>query len=125
VRIGVLGSAPVIPHGKAGRLKLVAVSTKTRSPSMPDVPSIAESGFAGFDMTQWFGALAPIGTPKEVVERLSAEFLKALADPTVRQRLANSGLEPVGGSPAEFAQRIREESVAWARAAKEFGIRLE
>lgn len=125
LKVGVLGSAPVVPHGQSGRLHLLAVSTKARSASMPEVPTIAESGYAGFDMTQWFGILAPIGTPPEVVARLSSEFQKALADPGVKQRLANSGLEPVGGSPAEFARRIRDESVTWARAVTEFGIKLE
>lgn len=123
--VGVLGSAPVLPHGQSGRLLLLAVSTKVRSVSMPEVPTITESGYPGFDMTQWFGILAPIATPAEIVARLSTEFQKALADPGVKQRLANSGLEPVGGSSAEFAQRIRDESVTWARAAAEFGIKLE
>ena len=123
--VGVLGSAPVVPHGQSGRLLLLAVSTKVRSVSMPEVPTITESGYPGFDMTQWFGILAPIATPTEIVARLSTEFQKALADPGVKQRLANSGLEPVGGSSAEFAQRIRDESVTWARAAAEFGIKLE
>ncbi len=123
--VGVLGSAPVLPHGQSGRLLLLAVSTKVRSVSMPEVPTITESGYPGFDMTQWFGILAPIATPTEIVARLSTEFQKALADPGVKQRLANSGLEPVGGSSAEFAQRIRDESVTWARAAAEFGIKLE
>ena len=123
--VGVLGSAPVLPHGQSGRLLLLAVSTKVRSVSMPEVPTITESGYPGFDMTQWFGILAPIATPAEIVARLSTEFQKALTDPGVKQRLANSGLEPVGGSSAEFAQRIRDESVTWARAAAEFGIKLE
>lgn len=123
--VGVLGSAPVVPHGQSGRLLLLAVSTKVRSVSMPEVPTITESGYPGFDMTQWFGILAPIATPAEIVARLSTEFQKALADPGVKQRLANSGLEPVGGSSAEFSQRIRDESVTWARAAAEFGIKLE
>ena len=123
--VGVLGSAPVLPHGPSGRLLLLAVATKVRSVSMPEVPTITESGYPGFDMTQWFGILAPIATPTEIVARLSTEFQKALADPGVKQRLANSGLEPVGGSSAEFAQRIRDESVTWARAAAEFGIKLE
>ena len=123
--VGVLGSAPVLPHGQSGRLLLLAVSTKVRSVSMPEVPTITESGYPGFDMTQWFGILAPIATPTEIVARLSTEFQKALADPGVKQRLANSGLEPFGGSSAEFAQLIRDESVTWARAAAEFGIKLE
>lgn len=71
------------------------------------------------------GSLAPTGTPKEIADRLSTEFLKALADPGVKQRLANSGLEPVGGSTAIFAKRVCGESVTWARGAKEFGIKLE
>ena len=125
VKIAMLGAAPVIPHGQSGKLRLVAITPKTRSSSMPGVPTIAESGYPGYDMTQWFGVLAPIGTPDEVQARLAAEFRRALTEPAVVQRLASSGLEPGGDAPAEFARRIKMESVTWARAAREFGIRGE
>ena len=122
VPVGVLGSAPVMPQVAAGRIRLLAVTSKERSKTMPNVPTLAESGYPGIDIAQWFGALAPAGTPQEIVARLSSVFLKALTDPTVVQRLANAGLEPVGGTPQDFARRIKNEVGAWAGAAKDLGL---
>lgn len=122
VPVGVLGSAPVMPQVGAGRIRLLAVTSKERSKTIPNVPTLAEAGYSGIDITQWFGALAPVGTPHEVVMRLSSAFLKVLADPGVVQRLANAGLEPVGGSPETFARRIKDEVGAWSRAAKDLGL---
>jgi tripartite-type tricarboxylate transporter receptor subunit TctC len=125
VKLAVLGTAPVLPHAASGKLNLLAVSTRARSPALPQVPAMSESGYPGIDMTQWFGALAPAGTPGEVVARLNAEINRALADPAVRQRLGAAGLEPLGGSAADMAGRLKAEGATWARAAKEFGIRGE
>src|SRR5688572_4097059 len=122
VPVGVLGSAPVMPQVASGRIRLLAVTSKERSKTMPDVPTLSESGYAGIDFTQWFGVLAPVGTPEAVVTRLSSVFLEVLADPGIVQRLAGAGLEPVGGSPEAFAARIRKEVDAWARAAKDLGL---
>jgi tripartite-type tricarboxylate transporter receptor subunit TctC len=125
VPVGVLGSAPVMPQVGAGRIRLLAVTSKERSKSLPNVPTLAESGYPGIDITQWFGALVPAGTPKEIVARLSAAFVKVLADPAVVQRLSSAALDPVGGSPEEFARRIQTEIGAWSRAAKELGLRAD
>jgi len=125
IPVGVLGSAPVMPQVSSGRIRLLAVTSKQRSKSMPDVPTLAESGYPDINITQWFGALAPVGTPRDVVLRLSAVFLKVLVDPGTLQRLEHAGLEPVGGSPEEFAKRIQGEVEAWARAAKELGLRAQ
>lgn len=124
VPVGVLGSAPLLPQARAGRVRLLAVTSRERVRSLPDVPTLAEAGYPQIDIAQWFGALAPAGTSKDSVMRWSAVLIKALADPAVVERLANAGLDPVGGSPEEFAGRIRAEIVTWSRAAKELGLGL-
>jgi tripartite-type tricarboxylate transporter receptor subunit TctC len=122
VPVGVLGSAPLMPQAKSGRVRLLAVTSKERVKSLPEVPTLAESGYPQINIAQWFGALAPAGTSKETVTRLAAALLKALADPGVVERLGNAALDPVGGSPEEFARRIQAEIVTWTRAAKELGL---
>jgi tripartite-type tricarboxylate transporter receptor subunit TctC len=122
VPVAVLGAAPLVPQAKAGRVRLIAVTSKQRAKVLPDVPALAEVGFPEMDITQWFGAVAPSGTPNDVVSKLSAAFNKALADPQIVQRLFNAGLEVVGGTPEEMARRMSVETVVWAKAAKEAGL---
>ncbi len=125
VPVGVLGSAPLMPHASSGRIVMLAVASKSRSSVLPNVPTMAEAGFPGIDLSQWFALLGPAGLPPEVLARLSTEFQKALADPDVKRKLAGAGLEPVGGSPEEFRQRLAQESAVWARIAREVGLRVE
>ncbi len=125
VLVGVLGSAPLMPHASSGRIVMLAVASKSRSSVLPNVPTMAEAGFPGIDLSQWFALLGPAGLPPEVLARLSTEFQKALADPDVKRKLAGAGLEPVGGSPEEFRQRLAQESAVWARIAREVGLRVE
>jgi tripartite-type tricarboxylate transporter receptor subunit TctC len=122
VPVAVLGTAPVMPQAQAGRVKLLAVTSKQRAKGLPDVPTLAELGFPFMDIAQWFGAVAPMGVPDEVIARLSAAFNKALADPKVTQRLSNAALETVGGTPDEMARRMKLETLLWAKAAKEAGL---
>ena len=122
VPVAVLGSAPLVPQAKAGRVRLLAVTSKARSKAFPDVPTLAELGYPDMDIAQWFGAVAPAGVPDEVVTRLSSAFNKALSDPKTSQRLFDSGLEVVGGTPAEMARRMKTETVFWSKAAKEAGL---
>lgn len=107
VLIASLGSTPVIPHYKAGKVKIIAQTTKRRAPSLPEVPTYEEAGFKGLVIDQWLGVFVPKGTDGAIVRRLAAEFDQALADATVRERLAKAALEPVGGSTEAFAQLVR------------------
>jgi tripartite-type tricarboxylate transporter receptor subunit TctC len=114
-----------LPHIKSGRLRALAVTSAKRSEALPEVPTIAESGLPGYDSVQWYGVLAPAGTPREIVARLHVEIARALRAPDVRERLAADGAEPVGSSPEEFAAFIKSEIEKWARVASAAGIRAE
>jgi len=122
VPIAVLGAGPLVPLAKAGRIKLLAVTSKDRSKALPDVPSLAELGYPQMDIVQWFGAMAPAGTPAPVVNRLSTAYNKALADPKLAQRLFNAAVEVAGGSAEDMAKRMKIEIAIWAKAAKEAGL---
>ena len=122
VPVAVLGSAPLMPQISSGRVKLLAVTSKARSKALPDVPTLAELGYPDMDISQWFGAVAPAGTPNEIVTRLAAAYNKALSDPKIVQRLFDAGLEAVGGSPETMGRRMAAETVIWSKAAKEAGL---
>lgn len=111
----------VISHVKAGKLRPLAVTTPQRSPALPDVPTIAESGVPGYSATSWFGLLAPAGTPAPVVAKLNASILKALADPEVKKKMAEQGAEPHGEKPEQFAEFIRSETAKWGQTVKASG----
>lgn len=125
VTVGSLGSSPLIPHYKAGKLKLLAQSTKTRAPSLPEIPTYEESGYPGLVLDQWLGVLLPARTPAEVVARLNAEIGRALAEPVVRERFALSALEPIGGSSEQFAKLVRDDYEKYAKLVKDLNIRVE
>ena len=122
VPVAVLGSAPLVPQVKAGRVRLLAVTSGQRSKAMPDVPTLAELGFKFMDISQWFGAVLPMGTPADVVNRMSLAYNKALADPKTQQRLFDAALETVGGTPEEMTKRMAAETVLWSKAAREAGL---
>ena len=113
------------PHIKAGKLRPLGVTSKERSPTLPDVPTIAEAGVPGYEALSWFGVLAPAGTPDAVVARLQEEIAKALADPAMQARFAELGAVPVGDTPAEFAAFIGTETAKWADVVQKAGITLE
>jgi tripartite-type tricarboxylate transporter receptor subunit TctC len=122
VPAAVLGSTPLIPHHKSGRIRILAFTSKERFPTLPEVPTLHESGFPGFDTTQWLGLLAPRGTPGDVVSRLYSETKKTLALEEVKERLLQAALLPVGSSPQEFAALIRADLERWSKLAKELGL---
>jgi tripartite-type tricarboxylate transporter receptor subunit TctC len=123
VKIASLGSAPVIPHYRAGALKILAQTTEARSPSLPDVPTYQEAGITGLVMDQWFGVFAPAGTPPAIVARLNAEIEKALAAPSVQKGLLQLAQEPVGGSTEEFSRLVHENYRKYRRLVAELNIK--
>ncbi|HEY6864495.1 MAG TPA: tripartite tricarboxylate transporter substrate binding protein [Burkholderiales bacterium] len=114
-----------LPHIKSGKLRALAVTSGKRSDALPDVPTIAEAGVPGYESVQWYGVLAPAGTPREIVQRLYTEIAKSLRAGDVRERLAADGAEPVGSTPEQFAAFIRAEIDKWAKLAKAAGIKPE
>jgi len=120
---------PVLPSVvqlvKANRLRLLAVTGAQRSPAMPDVPTVAESGLPGFEASNWFGLMAPAGTPPEIATRLNAEAAKALQAPEVREKLAALGFEIRSSTPQEFTALLKSETEKWAKVIKASGARAE
>jgi len=112
-----------LPHVKGGRLRALAVTSKTRFAGAPDIPTLAEAGVEGYEATNWFGVFAPGGVSKEIVVRLNAEFAKAAFVPEVEQRLKELGATPVAPRPEEIAQQIGKESEQWARIIRRAGIK--
>jgi tripartite-type tricarboxylate transporter receptor subunit TctC len=109
---------------KSGRLRALGVSTVARSPALPEVPTIGET-LPGYEATQWFGMIAPAGTPRAIVERLSTEFSRVLRAPDLRSRLIADGLDVVAGTPDEFARDLKTDIEKWARVVKTAGIKPE
>jgi len=119
------GSPVVLPHVRSGQLRALAVSSVKRLPSLPDVPTVAECGFPGFDADQWYGVVAPAGTPAAVVARLNAEINKALQTPQVAQQLDGEGAVPVPGSPQAFGELIAREMPRWAKVVRAGNVRAD
>jgi tripartite-type tricarboxylate transporter receptor subunit TctC len=116
---------PVLPHIQAGKLHALAVTTAQRSQALPDVPTMEEAGLAGFDMGTWFGVLAPANTPKAVLDRLSTEMMRIIKSPDFGQRMAAIGAVPIGDTPAEMAQRIKDDTSKYAVLVKDAKVSLD
>ncbi len=124
VKVSFVGTPIVIPHAKAGRLKALAVTTTKRSPQMPDVPTIAESGVPGYEALVWVGLLAPAGTPPDIVAKLNAEIGKLLHAADVVQLFAASGVEPSPTTPEEFGAYLKSEFDKWGKAVRDSGAQV-
>jgi tripartite-type tricarboxylate transporter receptor subunit TctC len=111
----------VLQHIKSGTLRAIAVTTDKRLPYLPNVPTIAESGYPDYEMNSWQAAFAPAGTPKEVVTKIHTEIVRMLRTPEVRDRIALEGADPVGSTPEEFTRRLASEMAKWAKVVKETG----
>jgi tripartite-type tricarboxylate transporter receptor subunit TctC len=125
VQMMMAGLPPALPQMKAGKLRGLAVTTARRAPIAPEIPTIAESGFPGFEITSWHSILAPAKTPKSIVTLLHAQLVKTLAQPDVRERLAGHGLEPVGSTPEAFRAHLQRETAKYAKLIKAGGIKPE
>jgi tripartite-type tricarboxylate transporter receptor subunit TctC len=114
-----------LPHIKSGRLRGLGIATLKRSPLLPELPTIAESGYPGFEAVGWIGIAAPAKTPAAVLDKLNAEMVKILGQPDVRERLNTLAFTPVGGSRAQFAEYIKSEIAKWGKAVKESGAKVD
>ena len=116
---------PAMPHVRGGKLRALAVTSARRSALLPEIPTMIEAGIAGFDVSAWFGLLAPAGTPREAIQRVHAETVKALQAGEMRERLNQLGFEVVGGTPEAFAELIRGETLRWSRIIRDSGARAD
>jgi tripartite-type tricarboxylate transporter receptor subunit TctC len=114
-----------MPNLKSGRVKAIGISSLQRSPLLPEVPPIAESGLPGFEATAWFGVYAPAATPKDIVAKVSRELAAALRTPESRQRMAVLGAEPVGSTPEDMSRIVEAETAKWARVVRDAGIKID
>ena len=119
------GAPPLMAHVKAGTLRSIAVGTAKRSPAMPDVPTVAEQGYAGFETSQWYGLLAPAGTPDAIVQKLAQAAAAAAKSPTVMERLSAEAAEPSTSTPKEFAAFIKLEAARWSDVVKQSQIKAD
>ena len=125
VQLMFAGAPSVLRQVKSGKLTALAVASLQRIAAAPDLPTLAESGFPGFDVTSWYGIVAPAGTSSEIITRLRSEMATALKDPAVKEKLAGLGAEPVGNTPEEFAAMIKSETAKWGKIVKEANITAE
>ena len=114
-----------IQHVRAGKLRAVAVTSLKRSAGIPEVPTIAESGFPGFDASSWFGLVGPAGLPREVAAKIAADIARVLKQPEMRERFIAQGADPVGSTPEQFGEHMRVETAKWARLVKASGARAD
>jgi tripartite-type tricarboxylate transporter receptor subunit TctC len=121
----IVNMPPAVPFVKAGKLRALAVTTRNRSPLLPEVPTVAESGLSGYETVAWFGILAPAATPRDIVNRLSSEIAKIARSPAMRERLTSLGAEAVGSTPEEFAAVIARDIAKWTPLAKSVGIKVD
>lgn len=114
-----------LPHVKAGKLRALAVTGAKRSPVVPDIPTVAESGLPGYSAVGWIGVVAPAGTPQPIIAKLNDAIVKALAAPDVREKLISQAAEPIGSSPQEFAAFMQAETQKWAQAVRDSGAKVD
>lgn len=125
IQVSILTVAPSLPHIKTGKLRPLAATSPTRLPVLPDLPTVAELGFPGYEVRSWYGLLAPARTPPSVIAKLHQVIASILKQPDVVEGLRNQGVEPIGNTPDEFAAYIRSEMNRWGRVVKAIGLRLD
>jgi tripartite-type tricarboxylate transporter receptor subunit TctC len=122
----VFGAVPVtLPHVRAGRLRALAVTTSKRIAAAPDLPTVEEVGYPGYEVTNWHGLVAPKGLPRDIVERLNREIGEVVKSEEMKKNLTAEGLEPAGGSPERFAQILKSEMTRWAKVVQQAGIKID
>ncbi|MBL8379749.1 MAG: tripartite tricarboxylate transporter substrate binding protein [Burkholderiales bacterium] len=114
-----------IQHVRSGKLRAVAVTSLKRSAGVPELPTVAESGFPGFDASSWFGLVGPAGLPREIAQKIAADVARVLKNPEMRERFIGQGADPVGSTPEEFGNHMRAETAKWARLVRESGAKAD
>jgi tripartite-type tricarboxylate transporter receptor subunit TctC len=114
-----------LPYTRGGRLRAYGVTSAKRAPGAEEIPTIAEAGLPGYEAVQWYGVLAPAGTPRTIVDRLHDAIVKALNQPDVREKFARDGAQPIGSTPEQFAAYIKSETAKWAKVVKDAGIKAD
>ncbi|HYR34606.1 MAG TPA: tripartite tricarboxylate transporter substrate binding protein [Burkholderiales bacterium] len=125
VQLAFIGIPVPAPHIKAGRLRALAVLARERSPILPEVPTAEEAGLGNFDVTTWYGILAPAGTPRPIVTRLNAEFVKIMRNPEMKERLATMATDPLTSTPEELGAYIQAEIAKWGDVIRKAGLRAD
>jgi tripartite-type tricarboxylate transporter receptor subunit TctC len=125
VQMVVIGIPAALPFIRAGRLRALAVIAPARAPALPEVPTAAEAGLPNYEVTTWYGVLAPSGTPRPIITRLNAELARAMHAPELKERLAATGTEPRTSTPEEFAEFIRQEIAKWGKVVREAGLKAD
>ena len=125
IHLVVIGVPAAAPHIKSGRLRALGVIAPQRLPALPEVPTVAEAGLPDFEVTTWYGVLAPAGTPRPVVARLNSELAKILYSPDMKDKLNAIGADPVTSTPDEFAAYLRQETVKWADVVRKAGLKAD
>lgn len=115
----------VLPHLKSGKLRALTVSSAQRSTSLPDIPSLQETGIPGFDVSQWYGLFAPAGTPRPVIDRIHREVVEILKTADMQKRMSGDGADAVGSTPVQFAAYVKDESARWTEVIKKSGIKAD
>ena len=123
ISVTAASSISTMPHVRSGRLRALAVCAAKRSTSLPELPTVAESGVPGFAVDQWYALFAPAGTPRDIVLKLQGEIAKMVADQPTRERLLSMGLDPVGSAPDDLAAYVKTETVKWGKLVREAGIK--
>lgn len=117
--------ATIVQHVKSGKLRAIAVTSGRRALAMPELPTVAEAGVPGYEVTSWNGMLAPAATPADIIARLNTEFNKIISTPAMKQKMLDNGYEPMGGTPAKFGAKIHSEILKWAPVVKAAGVRVD
>jgi len=125
IPMGVQNTATIMPYVRSGRIRMLGISSLERSPALPDVPTIASAGFPGFEAKEWYGLVAPAGTPNPIITRLNREIVRVMHLPDINARMAEQGAEIVADSPEEFGAFIKTELAKWTKIVRETGMRLE
>jgi tripartite-type tricarboxylate transporter receptor subunit TctC len=123
--VGFATAPSVVHHVQSGRLRGLAITSLQRSPLLPDLPTVDETGLPGYEAGPWYGFLVPTGTPREAITRLNAESLKAMTFPDVKERMTATGLTPLGSTPDEFGALVRSEVEKWGKVVKAIGMRID